>query len=393
MEIINYSKKIIIWVLVITITSCSKYERTNPNDLLGPEGTPALAMDGYEVISDNNGDAKLQKNETATLKVLVKNTGTKVTQITSAVFTSNSSKLVIENFSPDNIMMGYVNKSISIGKLRIKVASNATVGDIYTCNVKLTDKTGNIFNTSLKLVVSELKQNNFSFSWIEFLGFEDFTSNYQFYTKGLTPYIQMNINNNSTVNYNDFIIFTVTSLDAQYPFQYSIKSNASILSGSNSTFKFMLDCLPQNIPDDFKLVLNIAITDKLGGSLEQKITEIIYKNTAKLNFNYYRIWSGSPTPGSTFFAECEVENTGGRTLVFSQNNGKISTTSKYLSNLTINSKNESIKPFYTSNSLVGFSATIASNCPVGTKIPITIELTTSETCPTKFTSVVQLVVE
>jgi hypothetical protein len=93
------------------------------------------------------------------------------------------------------------------------------------------------------------------------------------------------------------------------------------------------------------------------------------------------------------FIDCVVKNSGGRALAFTQSGAKISTTSSYLDNLSIQITNGTISQNETSNNLVSFSAAIASNCPVGTKIPVTIELTSNESCPTKFTSVVQLVVE
>ena len=393
MAIKNYSKKIIFWVLVITITSCSKYERTNPNDILGSNGTPILAIDGYKVISDNNGDAKLQKNETATLSVLVNNTGTKLTQLTSAIFTSNSTKLVIENFILENTMMCYVGKTNSIGNLRIKVASNANVGEMFTCNVKLTDKAGNVFNTTLNLTVSDFKPSNLSFNSVVFEGFEDAVGSTRVYTKVLTPYIRMEINNNANTEYNDYLNFTITSLDAQYPYQYSNKFDAIIPSSNAGNFEFPLDCLPQYMPDNYNLVLNVAITDKFGGSIEKQITVKMFKNLAKLDFTSFEIWNGGLNPGSLVFIDCVVKNSGGRVLAFSQSGAKISTTSSYLDDLSIQITNGTISQNETSNNLVSFSAAIASNCPVGTKIPVTIELTSNESCPTKFTSVVQLVVE
>ena len=225
MAIKNYSKKIIFWVLVITITSCSKYERTNPNDILGSNGTPILAIDGYKVISDNNGDAKLQKNETATLSVLVNNTGTKLTQLTSAIFTSNSTKLVIENFILENTMMCYVGKTNSIGNLRIKVASNANVGEMFTCNVKLTDKAGKVFNTILNLkIVRDSKPSNFSINSLVFEGYEEAVNNSVVYSKGLTPYIRIEIINKDSVNFDDSLTLTIRSLDASYPYLFSEKN-------------------------------------------------------------------------------------------------------------------------------------------------------------------------
>lgn len=394
MTIKNYSKKFIIWILVITIASCSKYERTNPNDLLGSEGTPTLAIDGYEVISDNNGDAKLQKNETATLNVLVNNTGTKLTQISSAVFTSNSTKLVIENFSSLNTMTCYVGKTNSIGNLRIKVASNATVGETLTCNVKLTDKSGNIFNTTLNLTVSDLKPSVLSIARAELKGLNEVdNSNYGYYEKGLTPKIEMDITTNGNADYFDNLKITITSLNAAYPYQFSKTLFADMPAGMPFSFEVWLDCLPQSIPNNTNLPLNIAITDNQGGTVEKQINVKIFPNSAKLDFTSYEIWNGGLTPGSMVFIDCVVKNSGGRALAFTQSGAKISTTSSYLDNLSIQITNGTINQNETSNTLVGFSAKIASNCPVGTKIPITIELTTSETCTTKFISVVQLDVE
>lgn len=394
MAIKNYSKKIIFWVLVVTIASCSKYERTNPNDISGPNGTPILSIDGFEVISDNNGDAKIQKNETATLKVLVKNTGSKIAQISSAVFTSNSAKLVVENFTPENDMIGYVGKVSSLGNLRIKVSSNASVGETLSCKAKLTDKTGNVFNTTLTVIVSELKPSVLSISTANLMGYNEAdNSEYGNYSKGLTPMLSLIMENKGTETYYGDLKFTITSLNSAYPYLFTETIVDEIAPGSQPDYQIKLDCLPQNLPNNTNLLLNIAVADNQGGTVEKQINVLVKSNIAKLDFTSFDIWRGSQTPGSTIYIDCTLLNSGGRALSFSQSGAKISTTSSYLNSLSINVIDGKIDQNESNNTLVSFSAAIASNCPVGTKIPVTIELTTNESCPTKFTSVVQLVVE
>ncbi|MFZ4800324.1 MAG: hypothetical protein ACOYMA_22735 [Bacteroidia bacterium] len=390
MTIKNYSKNFIICALVITIASCSKYERTNPNDLLGSDGTPVLAIDGYEVIIDNNGDTKLQKGETATLKVLVKNTGNKVTQINTAIFTSNSTKIVIENFSPVNNLTSYAGKTNSIGNLRIKIASNATVGETLTCNAKLTDKDGRVFNSTLTFIVSEPKPSVLSIISADIKGLNDENLSFINYSKGLSPIFQMAVQNNSNNYYNDDLTINITSLNSTYPYQFTIKEFANISSKGLANVEIWLDCLPTNIPNNTILPINVAVTDKFGETVEKQINVTMRPNISKLDFISFEIWSGSETRGSYVALNSIVKNSGGKTLNFHQSGAKISTTSPYLDILSIQIINETINQNETSNNLFSFGARISSNCPVNTKMPITIELSTNEKCPTKFTSVVEL---
>lgn len=386
----NNLTKSVVYLLVFVLASCTKYERNNPNDVLGTDGTPNVAIETYEVISDNNSDAKLQKGETATIDILVKNTGTKFTQIASAIFTSNSNKLTVTNFTLAETAISYVGKPSKIGALQIKLASNLAPGETVSCNAKLTDKAGNMFNTTLTLVISEAKPSTLSFADLEIYGLNDANGDLGDYQKGLTPELSMVIENKDAKDYEGDLIVTVTSLNASYPFQFTKTEPAYIYANDNSQIYFSLDCLPQNVPDNASLPLLVTVTDKFGGSIEYPKTIVMRTNTAKIDFTTYELWSGSPEPGSSMIIEATVINTGGRSLYFEQSGAKISTTSTYLSQLQIDLSSPAISPNQSMQNFFTIYATVKPNCPRGIQIPITVELSTSGACPTKFTSTVAL---
>ncbi|TAE79563.1 MAG: hypothetical protein EAY81_11125 [Bacteroidetes bacterium] len=381
--------------LLFGITACSKYERNNPNDLLNASGTPNVVIAGYEVISDNNSDRKLQKGETAGIYVELKNTGTKLAQIKTVEFVSKSPKVTINGFEISKTTTSYVGKPTYIGVLRVVLAKDVTEGQTFTCEAKLTDTEGNVFNTQLTLTVSAAKQSIFSLASVAVRGQNYVRGTEYSYSKGLTPLVKLVMGNNSGKDYIDDIVVKITSLNAAYPFEHTITYGLAIPVTSSWQVDIPSnDCFPQNIPDNTVLPVMISVTDKDGGYIEKETSVTIRPNTAKLDFTLFSIVSGSRLPGNRLTVSMDVTNSGVRDLKFSPSKVKITSTSSYLNSFNVfGSFIEFIDRGDFAEGFCTFGFDIAPNCPNGIEIPIDVEVTTEEPCPTTFKTTVNVTVD
>lgn len=385
----KYAIQSLFCTLLLGLTACSKYERNNPNDLLNTDGTPNLAIAGYAVKADDNNDANLQKRETATLNILVSNNGTKLAQIKSINFTSNSSKLSVLSFTLLNNALSLVNKQTAIGELKIKIADDATAGEKLTCNATITDKSGAVFNSVLTMVISEVKPSALDITQLTIRGFDENDGNRYEYAKGYIPEVSLMIQNKGNVAFpSGQIKMTLTSLNPTYPFSYSHTDYISALSSNQSEgFSFEMDCLPNNIPNNGTLKMRFTISDELGGTLERDIDVVMKPSSAKLEWDFY-LWAGDPFPGEGYELNATVLNSGTRILKFSQSNVKITSTSPYLSNLSFTLNQSRLNPGEQIDDFFTIYATVSSNCPSGSQIPIKVELLPDHKCATPFTTTV-----
>ena len=122
------------------------------------EGGAVLKFDSYSVIFDNNGDNIVNKGETVSLVVFLKNTGSSEAIGVKATFSTTSS--YVSNFSPTTPINFY---DISAGKsqsnlgaastIKFTVSNTAPVGAKIPISISITDKSGKVWTDRFDVTV------------------------------------------------------------------------------------------------------------------------------------------------------------------------------------------------------------------------------------------------
>ena len=142
-------------------------ENDNLSENNSSEEKSGLFVDGFQIISDNNGDLKVNKGESIKLSVKIKNgTSETINEVKATISCSNQYVSNIINSGPKSFYNnGYSSSSynyINSGAwgttsyddyLEFDVSEVAPDDTVLVFDVKITDESGNIWNDTLKVTV------------------------------------------------------------------------------------------------------------------------------------------------------------------------------------------------------------------------------------------------
>jgi hypothetical protein len=123
------------------------------------ETTAQIAFDTYNVYSDNNGDKIINKGETVTLEVYLKNIGTSTSRGVKATFSTTSS--YVSGFTPTTPITygyGYMYAETSVSgntDIKFTVSNTTPVGTQIPINISIVDESGNTWTDSFNVTVEE----------------------------------------------------------------------------------------------------------------------------------------------------------------------------------------------------------------------------------------------
>jgi predicted secreted protein len=117
-----------------------------------------ITYDKYNVYSDNNGDKIINKGETVTIEVYLKNIGTSTAKAVKATFSTAS--MYVSGFTPTTQVtygdMVSGNSRYGGTDIRFTVSSSAPAGTQIPINISITDNSGNTWTESFTVVVFDL---------------------------------------------------------------------------------------------------------------------------------------------------------------------------------------------------------------------------------------------
>ena len=157
--------------LLIFVGCVKDLDRDNPLDNYasennGSEGKSGLFVEGLEIVSDNNGDLKVNKGESIKLSVKIKNgTSETINGVKSTISCSNEYVSNIINKGPksfynngwgssyDYINSGAWGTTNYDNYLEFDVSEEAPNDTVLVFDVKITDEFGHIWNDTFKVTV------------------------------------------------------------------------------------------------------------------------------------------------------------------------------------------------------------------------------------------------
>ena len=136
----------------------------------------SLKFNSYSVYSDNNGDKKINKGETVSLRVSLKNVGTSAAKAVKATFSTNSS--YVSGFTPttqvsygtisagSSVSVRYDGTNYSGYTIRFAVSNTAPAGTQIPISISMEDESGNTWADSFSVTVdatgAQMAYNSYS---------------------------------------------------------------------------------------------------------------------------------------------------------------------------------------------------------------------------------------
>lgn len=297
---INISAISFVFITAVMVFGCKKYERDNPNDVLGiAKGNSTIAFNDYKITDDISGDGKLQKLETGKLWLSLKNTGQKISsQIRSIQFSSKANLL---RFTSSPIIL---NNYVLVGKQDYNVVVDFKASDIQvtenkvevTATMNLLDGTTSVVTFNVEVI--PIKTSKLSIQSLSIRSFDQYSKDYVSYTKGQSPVLTILLRNNSTDAYNGKLRFGVSHVGSTYSFNSIAElQNVNLAPGQLGVYNVKLSCFPTELPDNYISLCDIGVYDQDSGFVKWQYTlnHSPYPYTiAEISDRYYPFVVGQP---------------------------------------------------------------------------------------------------
>ncbi len=372
-------------LFILLFTNCKKYERNNPNDLNGGEGTPNVSFDNFIVVADNNNNEVIQANEDISLQIFTKNTGSKITEIATVTVTSTSNLITIKGFEKEQAAYSYVGRQSLIGVLNAKIVNSAKIGSSIPISIQFTDKSNRVFTSTFSIVVKEPVLSVLEFNWSPSIyGVDEKdTKKLLTYSKGLIPILYFGLANDSSNAYNGDIKVKVVSKNPKYPYT-SIKTiyNESFQGLETKYFGVRLDCFPSNFPDSIKVDFEIVIFDKFNGVLNY-IEAVDFGTQNKMVIRSLNLEVGATIkPGTLLRFAMYCSNLSSIDLKLNPNI-ILDVNSKYVTNANFTIEKTALNA-YEDGFPIYFSGFLTNDCVKGQKVRVGLKIQAINNCPTTF---------
>lgn len=380
----NQFKSTIFIILIMLLANCKKYERSNPNDLNGGEGTPNVSFDNFIVVADNNNNEVMQANEDISLQIFTKNTGSKITEIATVTVTSTSNLITIKGFEKAQAAYSYVGRQSLIGVLNVKIAGTAKIGSSIPVSIQFTDKSNRVFTSTFSIVVKEpvLSILEFNGSPIIYGVEEKNMEKLQNYSKGLVPILYFGLGRKNDAFYDGNLKVKTVSKNPKYPY-----TSISVISYQSSQafvdyFEIPIDCLPANVPDGEKISFDVIIFDKFN-NIVQAVEEVDFGTQNKMVIRSLNLEVGATIkPGTLLRFAMYCSNLSSIDLKLNPNI-ILDVNSKYVTNASFTMEKTALNA-YEDGFPIYFSGFLTNDCVKGQKVRVGLKVQAINNCPTTF---------
>jgi hypothetical protein len=362
---------------LFTIQGCKKLDRDNLLDDYKNENTldgVNLSISKFEITADDNNDKIANKGETISLKLYLKNRGTKRANEVKASISCNNTFFSslspttelsypynshsynytyngnFSNFLKPNQESDFGGSGSKTNTLNFKISNSAPIGTVLTFDVTITDKDNHKWTDVFTITVGSTNAN------IEFSRYEitSDNNNDQIINKGEVIRLNIYLKNTGASQANKVTATIscsnnyVSNLIPTTASTYYYSSGADYLSpGKESTFggfPTLTNTLSFNvsntIPDGTILTFDLAIKDEDGNTWTDNFTVTvgsIITNSKIIKFSKYEIISDNNNDkivnkGETINLKVYLKNTG--TSQVNSVTAKITSLNNYVSNLT-----------------------------------------------------------
>lgn len=275
MKTIHTSILYLTFITIMLFTACKKYERDNPNDLLGiTEGSNNIAFNEFKITDDVSGDGKLQKFETGKLWLSFKNLGGKISSQITKVELSAVGDIVV--FGTDPIIL---KDRIMVDKQEYNLKVDFFVPDIpnpsnkteATANISFID--GTTAKVKFNIDITPTKASKLSIKSAYLRGYNEVDNTYSPYQKGLTPILVLTLTNNSSTAYQGKLNLGMLHIGSQYAYEnHSELNDVNLAAGQTGTYNVNVGCFPVELPDNYSSPSQINIYDKDSGWVQGSTT-------------------------------------------------------------------------------------------------------------------------
>ena len=378
---------------------------------INTEHKGTLFIESLEILSDNNGDYKINKGESIKLSLNVMNgtsetiNGVKVTISCSDEYVSNITNAGPKSFCQngysyyDYINPGSFGKvSTSYNSLGFDVSESAPIGAELTFFVKITDESGNIWNDTFKVTVTSTEAS------LSVQGFTVKSDNNDDLKVNKGETIQLSIKLQNTGSSQAIGVRGEISSSSPYvsnmlnvgskPFYQNGSSYTNYISpgglgntGSNNYLKFDVS---EDTPIGAEITFSVKITDETGNTWNDTFAVTVVAIDAKLSVQGFTIESDNNgdakvNKGETIKLSIKLQNTGLSKAIGVK--GEISSSSPYISNMV----NYSPQPFYENgysysnyinsgswgktSSYNYLEFDVSENTPIGTEVSFSVKIT------------------
>ena len=417
------SFQILFVLFALILFGCVKdLDRDNPldsyaNDTNNSSGTntseeeSGLFVESFDIISDNNGDLKVNKGESIKLSVKIKNgTSMTINKVRGTISCSNEYVLNMINAGPksffkdgfssyyDYILAGSWGKASSYNYLEFDVSESAPDDIDLEFDIELIDQDGNIWNDTF--VVSVVSTNS-SLSVQGFTIKSDNNGDLKV-NKGETIQLSVSLQNSgssqaigvkgeisSSSPYVSNMLNVGPSAFSENGSSYSNYISPGGL-GNTSSYNYLEFDVSEDAPIGAQLTFSIKITDESGNIWNDTFVVIVGAIDAKLSVQGFTIKSDNNgdekvNKGETIKLSIKLQNSGLSKAVGVK--GEISSTSPYVSNI-INAgsksfyQNGSSYSNYINSGSLGETSSynylefdVSENTPIGTEVSFSVKIT------------------
>jgi hypothetical protein len=422
------SIKYILFVIIgsLFLTACKdvaflNLTRDNPldekNNANMQDGV-ALKFNSFSVYSDNNNDGTINKGETVTLNIGLKNTGTKTAKNVKATFSTTSSyvsglspatQITYGDISANGVKWAsYTGFNIEYESavdytIRFTVSNSTPENTQIPISISMVDENGNtwtaLFNVTVSATEAQISYNRFSV-------YSDNNGD-KIINKGETVYLRISLKNAGTSAAKSVkATFSTTSsyvsgLSPAAQITYGdISANGvkwASYTGFNIEYESAVDytirfTVSNSTPANTQIPISIRMVDESGNTWTDNFNVIVSATGAQVSYNSYRVYSDNNgdkivNKGETVYLKISLKNTG--TSAAKSVKTTFSTTSSYVSGFSPAaqitygdiSANGVKWASYTGFNIEYESAvdytirfTVSNSTPTNTQIPISIRM-------------------
>ncbi|GHT51471.1 hypothetical protein AGMMS49982_08990 [Bacteroidia bacterium] len=354
----------------------------------------SIKFSKYTVVSDDNSDSIINKGETVSLRIYLKNNGTTTAKGVKATFSTEDA--LISGFTPTSAVTygeipsyatGYVYSNSGSHTIKFKVSSSASAGTQIPISISIIDESGNRWTESFNVTVEATKAQ---VAVSHYTVVSD-NNNDSIINKGETVSLRVYLGNKgtstakgvkATFSTNDALVseFTPTSA-VTYGEIPSVASTGYVYTNSGSfTIKFKVS---SSASAGAKIPISISIMDESGNTWTDNFDVTVEGTTAQLEYASHSIYSedngdGTINKGETVSLKVYLKNSGTSKALGVK--ATFATTSAYVSGFTPTAQitygdiaaGSSVGGSSLANYTIRF--TVSTTTPANTQIPISIDM-------------------
>jgi hypothetical protein len=327
------------------------------------QGGVALKFNSYSVDSDNNGDEIINRGETVSLKISLKNTGTSTAKSVKATFSTTSS--YVSGLSPaTQITYGDIPsnrvkwadysdysseyESAVDYTIRFAVSNSTPANTQIPISIRMVNKNGNtwtaLFNVTVSATEAQISYNRFSV-------YSD-NNGEKIINRGETVSLKISLKNTGTSAAKSVkATFSTTSSHVSALSPATQITYGDILangvkwadySGYNIEYESAVDytirfTVSNSTPANTQIPISINMVDESNNTWSSSFNVTVFATGAQVSYNRFSVYSDNNgdkivNKGETVYLRISLKNTG--TSAAKSVKATFSTTSSYVSGLS-----------------------------------------------------------